>query len=56
MTGIEVWCNGNTQDFGSWIGGSIPPYGPNFTPIVQLEEYKTTDLMTRVRLLLGVQI
>ena len=24
MTGIEAWCNGNTQDFGSWFGGSSP--------------------------------
>lgn len=26
---IELWCNGNTQDFGSWISGSSPDSSTN---------------------------
>ena len=26
---IELWCNGNTQDFGSWISGSSPDGSTN---------------------------
>lgn len=26
---IELWCNGNTQDFGSWIPGSNPGSSTN---------------------------
>lgn len=25
----ELWCNGNTQDFGSWISGSNPDGSTN---------------------------
>lgn len=31
---LEVWCNGNTEDFGSSISGSNPDTSTNITNVI----------------------
>lgn len=46
MKWIEAWCNGNTQDFGSWFGGSSPLASTNYLSISYGENFKERRLAT----------